>query len=99
MQNEVDVIQSASNLSRVVFENDRIRILNVVFQPGDKAPEHHHPDHVIYVKSGGKLKLVVEGKTDVLELKTGETVFMDETSHEVENVGDSTVDLIVVELK
>ena len=30
---------------------------------------HHHPDHVVYVLEGGKMKLTSEGKTDVLDLK------------------------------
>jgi quercetin dioxygenase-like cupin family protein len=81
------------------LENDRVRVLKVTFKPGDTAARHHHPDHVIYVVNGGKLKLTVDGKTDNLDLKTGEAVFLNEQWHEVENIGESTVDLVVVELK
>ena len=34
-----------------------------------------------------------------MDLKTGEAVFLNEQSHEVQNIGDSVIDLLVVELK
>ena len=48
------------------MENDRVRVFNVTFKPGDKAVMHHHPDHVVYVLEGGKMKLTIQGKTDTL---------------------------------
>jgi beta-alanine degradation protein BauB len=53
-QNTQDPIVVASNVYRFIMENDRVRVLNVTFQPGDKAVMHHHPDHVVYVLKGGK---------------------------------------------
>ncbi len=94
-----DPIKVASNVYKLIMENDRVRVLNVTFKPGDKAVMHYHPDHVVYVLNGGKLKLTAEGKTDVMDLKAGQAVFLNEQSHEAENVGDSTADLLVVELK
>ena len=81
------------------MENDRVRVLDVLFKPNDKAAMHSHPDHVVYVLKGGKLKLTALGKTDVLDLKTGQAMFFEAQSHEVENTGETDVDLLVVELK
>jgi quercetin dioxygenase-like cupin family protein len=86
-------------MNKTELENERVRVLDVTFKPGEKAPLHHHPDHVVYVRSGGKLKLKIEGKTDVLTMEKGKTLFLQEQSHEVENIGQTTVDLLVVELK
>jgi quercetin dioxygenase-like cupin family protein len=86
-------------MMKTELENDRVKVLDVMFKPGEKAPLHHHPDHVIYVRNGGKMKLTIEGKTDVVNFEEGKTLFLNEQSHEVENVGSTTVDLLVVELK
>ena len=60
---------------------------------------HHHPQHVVYVLTGGKLKLVSEGKTQELDLKEGSALFLDAQNHEATNTGKTVIDLLVVELK
>jgi beta-alanine degradation protein BauB len=63
------------------------------------AKMHHHPDHVVYVLKGGKASFTSGGNTQDMELKTGAVVFLDAQEHEAKNIGDTTIDLIVVELK
>ncbi|MGD0028016.1 MAG: cupin domain-containing protein [Candidatus Bathyarchaeia archaeon] len=89
----------AKNVYKFNMENDRVRVLEVLFRPGDKAAMHYHPDHVVYVLKGGKIKMTSSGKTDLLELKTGQAIFLKAQSHEAENTGKTDLDLIVVELK
>ncbi len=89
----------ANHMNKILMENNRVNVLNVTFQPGEKAPMHHHPDHVIYVLSGGKLAITSNGKTDTLDLQKGKVLYLNEISHAVENIGATTVDLLVVELK
>lgn len=61
---------------------------------------HSHPDHVVYVLKGGKAQLTYpSGKVDVMDLETGEALFMDAQSHEIVNLGDSDLDMVVFELK
>jgi len=52
----------AENVSKSIMENDRVRVLQVLFKPNDKTVMHSHPDHVVYVLKGGKLKLTSSGK-------------------------------------
>jgi quercetin dioxygenase-like cupin family protein len=85
--------------SKVIMENDRVRVVETLFRPNDKAPMHSHPDHLVYVLKGGKLKITTSGKTDEFELKNGQAIFFQAQSHEVENTGKTDVDLLVVELK
>jgi quercetin dioxygenase-like cupin family protein len=94
-----DPLKVAKNVYSLVMENDRVRVLEVKIKPGDKAAMHHHPDHVVYVLKGGKAKLTSSGKTDVLEMKAGQAMFIKAQSHETENTGKADIDLIVVELK
>jgi len=39
------------------MENDRVRVSDVRFKPGEKTAKHSHPDYVVYVFNDGKLKL------------------------------------------
>ena len=95
-----DPLETAANAYKFVMENESVRLLKVTLKPGEKAAMHHHPDHVIYLINGGKAKLTdFQGKTDVLELKTGDSAFMPAQSHQTENIGDSTLEILVIELK
>ena len=94
-----DPLKVAKNAYKFIMENDRVRVLEVQLRSGDKAAMHYHPDHVVYILKGGKAKLTSSGKTDVLDLKTGQAMFLKAQSHETENTGKTDLDLLVVELK
>ncbi len=98
-ENMLDPLDVASNVYKFKMENDRVRLFDVTFRIGDKAVMHHHPDHIVYVIEGGKMKLTSQGKTDVLDLKNGDAIFLNAQSHEAQNIGQSTIQLLVVELK
>ena len=98
-ENSLDPLDVAGNVYKLKMENDRVRVFEVTFMPGDKAADHRHPDHVVYVLMGGKMKLTSMGKTDVLDLADGDAIFLKAQSHEAENIGQSTLELLVVELK
>ncbi len=95
----MDPMKVASNVYKFLDENDRVRVLEVIFKPGDSAKMHHHPEHVVYVLKGGLLKLTSEGKTQELDLKQGSVIFLKEQNHEATNSGKSDIDLLVMELK
>jgi len=99
MKKDMDPMVAASNVYKFLNENERVRVLEVVFKPGDMAKMHHHPEHVVYVLKGGRLRLTSEGKTQDMDLSAGSVVFLKEQNHEATNVGNSVIDLVVVELK
>ena len=94
-----DPLVVASNVYKFLNENDKVRVLEVIFRPRETAKMHHHPEHVVYVLKGGKLRLISDGKTDELDLTVGSVVFLKEQNHEATNIGNSDIDLLVVELK
>ena len=94
-----DPLKVAKNAYKFIMENDRVRVLEVLFKPGDKAVMHRHPDHVVYALSSGKLKLTSSGKTDVMNIKSGQAIFLKAQTHEADNIGKTDVRLLVVELK
>ena len=89
----------ASNVYKVLNENERMRVVKVTFKLGETAKMHHHPQHMIYVLKGGKLTLTSGGKAQAIDLKEGSVIFMEAQDHEATNIGDSVVELLVVELK
>ena len=96
---EMDALVAASNVYKLLNENDKVRVLEVVFKRGDVAKMHHHPDHVVYALKGGKASFTSGGKTQEMEIKTGSVMFLDAQDHEVKNIGNTTLDLLVMELK
>ena len=99
MDEDLDPLMSASNVYEFINESNRMRVLKVTFKPGDTAKMHHHPEHMAYVLKGGKLKLTSKGKTQEMDLKDSSAVFLEEQNHEATNIGKTTIELIVIELK
>ena len=85
---------------RVKLENSRVRVLEATLKPGDKEQLHSHPAYVIYVIAGGKVRNHnVDGKTTETEFATGDIIYRDPLTHWAENIGTTTMHLILVELK
>jgi quercetin dioxygenase-like cupin family protein len=92
------VVQSKT--VKVKFENERVRVLEAELPPGVKEQVHSHPAYVIYVQTGGKVRnYAADGKTTESELKTGDVVYREPLTHAAENIGDTTMHFILVELK
>jgi beta-alanine degradation protein BauB len=85
---------------KVKFENERVRVLEDISEPGDVEPMHSHPANVVYVITGGKVRFTFpDGTTNEAELKAGDTLFRDPVVHASANIGKTQVHLIIVELK
>ena len=84
----------------VRVDNERVRVVDLHMPAGGKAPMHAHPDTVVYVVSGGKDRWTApDGTVTENELKAGDAIFVKGLSHAVENIGDTEIHLILVELK
>jgi quercetin dioxygenase-like cupin family protein len=89
-----------AKMVHVKLENNRVRILEATIPPGAKEELHSHPAYVVYVIAGGKTRNhTADGKTTETELKTGDAVYRDPITHWAENIGTTTIHLILVELK
>lgn len=82
------------------LENPRVRVLEATLKPGDKEQTHSHPAYVIYVIAGGKFRNhATDGTITDGEFKTGDVIYRDPVTHWAENIGDTTIRLVLVELK
>ena len=99
--NAQDPIKVASNVyKKVILDNEKVRVLQVEFAPGDVAPWHQHPNHVIYVIAGGKIEITDKGKeAKTMDLNEGVAIYMPAVTHMAKNVGTTTIKLVVTELK
>ena len=91
--------------TRLLFENDRVRVWDLRLEPGESTGLHRHETDYFYVAiGGGSLQGVAADGTPkpVREMTDGEVVFREVDVgeiHEAINVGDSPWRNLVIELK
>jgi quercetin dioxygenase-like cupin family protein len=96
----------SSNIgTRLLFENDRVRVWDLQLAPGESTGVHRHTNDYLYVVIGdGTLQTVfADGRREPPRtMRDGDVRFRevpDENIHEAINVGDRPWRNIVVELK
>jgi hypothetical protein len=83
----------------VVFENDRVRVLEYQDVPGDRTTPHQHPDSVMYTLTSFRRLLVSGDVQREVDLPAGMTGWLPAQEHHGENIGDTPTHVIFVELK
>lgn len=84
---------------KVKLENDRVRVLDYISAPGDKEGWHTHPAFVVYIVTGGMLRIKTpDGKSREEEFKSGDIRYREPVTHTTENIGNTTLHAIIVEL-
>jgi len=96
---DLDPTVSNGDLYRVVFENERVRVLEYRDRPGDRTTVHAHPDSVMVTLSSFRRKLVHGEESSDVELSAGEARWVPAQQHAGENVGETESHSIFVELK
>lgn len=95
-----DPVQVGPNVYTQVFENDRVRISRIRFEPGASIPMHEHPDHFLYVLTPGTITLSYpDGTSKEFAGETGQVVWIPAESHAAVNTGTTEFTALVVELK
>ncbi len=83
----------------VVFENERVRVLEYRDQPGDRTTPHEHPDSVMYTLSSFRRRLHAGQAHRDVEMVAGSTHWLPAQQHAGENTGDDPTHVLFVELK
>ncbi len=103
--NSAATAQELSKVDRshvaVKLDNDTLQVTEVTLKPGEKLPFHSHPAYTLYTIHGGTVRIVYRGgKTEDLVWDHGDVVYGDpEEPHSTENVGKTTVKILLVEVK
>ena len=84
---------------RVLFENERVRVLEYTDLPGDRTTEHEHPDSVMVTLSSFRRRLHAGDASRDVEIATGFAGWLPAQRHSGENIGASRTHAVFVELK
>ena len=95
-----DLAKVMPNDVKVIVDNDRVRVLDVLHKPGVKEPMHSHPAYVSVFLSATRVKVTTpDGKTVEKDRKAGEVSWNEPVTHALENIGTGDQHVIVIELK
>lgn len=94
-----DPVQSNPDLYSVIFENERVRVLEYRDQPGTRSVPHRHPDSVMVTLSAFERRLSSEDRSMEVALSAGAVRWVGAQTHSGENIGTTETHCIFVELK
>ena len=87
--------------TRLIFENDRVRVWEFTLLPGESIEAHTHDhDYFFYPIEGATLEVTRETGTTRLTLNAGEVYFRQGgDTHAARNIDDHRYHEVLVELK
>jgi beta-alanine degradation protein BauB len=86
-------------LYRVLFENDRVRILEYRDTPGAHTNWHAHPDTVLVPLASFQRRVSAGGREVEVQLAVGVPRWVSAQEHAGENIGDTDSHALFIELK
>ncbi len=97
----IDVVKVSPDKYRILLENEYVRVVEYSIKPGEKDNPHTHPRKTSYILSGGTLRVYPENeKAFDYEEVEGVTEWADKTAkHYVENIGKTTITILLTEIK
>ena len=96
---ERDPVETNPELYHVVFENDRVRVLEYRDTPGAGTTPHQHPDSVMVTLSSFRRLLRSNGNEVETEIGAASARWLDAQDHSGHNIGDTDTHVMFVELK
>lgn len=98
-----DAAKVAPHLYRVVFENDKVRVLDYASEPGTGVcgvGKHWHPGHVTVQLTSVKVRVTPEGAKPIeIDVPAGAVFWEPAVVHTTENVGRGASHAYIVEVK
>ena len=84
----------------VAFENAQVRVLKIHYGPHEKSVMHKHPDAVVTYLTDTHVKFTMpDGRSVEDSGKAGDTKWAPAGTHLPENLNDTAMDAILVEMK
>jgi len=95
---KTDALRAAPSQHRLIFENDSIRIIELILAPGQETPPHSHSDGIVWVTSNSQVVIsdfsggsTSAARKDTVSLRADQVnVYREEKAiqlHSIKNVG------------
>ena len=95
-----DAVSVAPDVYKVLFENDKVRVLEVRVAPGGSTEMHWHPEYLVYTFTQTDMKFTQpDGTAEDVSIPPNVLTPLLEGPHKAENVGSGEVHGLMVELK
>jgi hypothetical protein len=86
--------------TKVLFENEKYRVVETRAKPGEKNEMKARSDRVIYYFKAGKGRIhYADGKTEDIEYKAGDVRFRKAGTSQTENIGKTETQNLVITAK
>jgi len=95
----IDPVVSNPTLYSVLFENERVRVLEYLDHPGAESVPHDHPDSVMVTLSSFERELASGDRRVNVELPSNAARWLGAQNHSGHNTGSTDTHCIFVELK
>ncbi len=95
----LDPVSTNPDFYSVVFENDRVRVLEYRDQPGQQTVPHDHPDSVMITLSSFQRTLTSGERSVDVELEANQARWMAAQTHSGTNTGSTETHTMFIELK
>ena len=94
------VVVSPNIYKKVLLDNEFVRVIEIEMGVGESSETHSHPNHFAYVTQGGQMTINgPDGNPIVAEVKAGDVMWMDPTTHSGKNTVTTVIKAILTELK
>jgi hypothetical protein len=94
-----DPTETNPELYKIVFENERVRVLEYRDEPGARTTPHSHPDSVMVTLSAFDRRLIMGDQEREVSLAASHAAWLPAQTHAGENIGSTPTHSIFVELK
>ena len=95
-----DPVQVDPKHYSVVFENGQVRVLRISYGPHEQSVMHEHPAGVVVSLTNQDVKFTFpDGRTEERHMKAGESGWSAAGQHLPENLSDTPLEAVLVELK
>jgi quercetin dioxygenase-like cupin family protein len=95
----LDPLEIAPRNYQLLMENAHVRVIEITIRPGEKIALHSNGPAVIYIFNDGRIKHTYpDGRVRETVAVSGTAIWDDAETHETENVGETVIHSLKVEL-
>ncbi len=92
--------KNESNSTKTILENERVKVYELNLEPRKTTEMHSHPEYVTYALTDCKLRIkYASGVGEDRDYRAGQAAYREAQRHSIENAGDSSIKILIVEMK